>query len=851
MTEPKNELLYDLLPVVYRQRDVALGEPLRAFLQLIEGEYRLVETNIGELYNNWFIETCDEWVVPYIADLLGVRGLSHGRDYTSTERSRVANTIGYRRRKGLAAVLEHAAQDSTGWAAHVVEYFELLSTTQQLNHVRAGQGGTADLRDAGRMAAANTPFDTLARTAAVRGIAGKPWRDALESAAERGKYNIGNVGLYLWRLRSYPVTNGAPRPLAGPPDGRYRGRPIYFSFHPLGDDDPAGGHTFPLFNRPLTETSITQSSDERDVPEALRREPLRAELDALRAGLRPGTDYFDPADPVLRVFTLDDTSPPGRFDEIDPTEMTVGDLGDWGGLVLFRMLAKYQIELDLPWQASPGPVPAVIRGEFEDHGVVLSPRATVEVGRLGNLWYVVDPLDAAGDRKTYVVVNTQYKLDVYEQSIKVAIDPVTGRLMFPPYAPPAAVRVTFNYGLAGDVGGGPYERRGQLAAPGSDAWVARVYEDAAEATIAARGASVFVFNSLRAALDAWQESGRDGIIQIGDDATYALGASDACGGEAGFQAISLAEDQRLVIEAGDGASPCVTGKLCLTSTGEGARLTLNGLWIDGIVRIASDLHLDVRHCTIKPRRRGTRHDEPKPDYRSADVPPDSRGSSAVSLPGLYVTIANSIVGRLCLPANALSLSVIDSVVDGGGGGVAVSGSDEGGEGSVIVVAPPVAGAAGLPGPASIFRRSTVFGEVFVTEIAAASDSIFTGRVTALNRESGGVRFSYAPLRSALPPLYRAQPWLYLHDAQDAKKHGRAASAPPAPPHPVFTSTKFGDAGYAQLALECPREIQNGAENGAEMGVFNFLHQPQRAAELRIALAEYLPFGHEAGVFYVN
>ena len=42
----------------------------------------------------------------------------------------------YRRRKGTASMLEQLARDVTGWPARVVEFFELLTTTQYMNHVR-------------------------------------------------------------------------------------------------------------------------------------------------------------------------------------------------------------------------------------------------------------------------------------------------------------------------------------------------------------------------------------------------------------------------------------------------------------------------------------------------------------------------------------------------------------------------------------------------------------------------------------------------------------------------------------------------------------------------------------------
>jgi hypothetical protein len=107
--------LYELLPAAYRTRDAALGDPLRALLGVIETEFRTLQDDIDRLYDNWFVETCDEWVVPYIGDLLGVRPLLPIGDGVFTQRASVANTIGYRRRKGTAAMLEQLARDVTGW----------------------------------------------------------------------------------------------------------------------------------------------------------------------------------------------------------------------------------------------------------------------------------------------------------------------------------------------------------------------------------------------------------------------------------------------------------------------------------------------------------------------------------------------------------------------------------------------------------------------------------------------------------------------------------------------------------------------------------------------------------------
>ena len=43
----------------------------------------------------------------------------------------------------------------------------------------------------------------------------------------------------------------------------------------------------------------------------------------------------------------------------------------------------------------------------------------------------------------------------------------------------------------------------------------------------------------------------------------------------------------------------------------------------------------------------------------------------------------------------------------------------------------------------------------------------------------------------------------------------------------------------------------GAEDTSEMGVFYHLKQPQRMANLRLAVDEYRPFGLESGIIFVT
>jgi hypothetical protein len=282
--------LYNLLPAVYRIRDSAQGEPLRALLAIIENELGAIDADISRLYENWFIETCDEWVAPYIGDLLSARGLKPIGG-TFTARRYVAHTLGFRRRKGTAAMLEQLASDVTNWPSRVVEFFQLLDTTQYLNHLRPQNVITPDLRDTGALELLGGPFEQANRTIEVRS-AGKAG----------GKYNVSNLGIYLWRLESFPLTRATARPVTDGSDGRYR-------FHALGLD-------IPLFNQPHATGRAERVSAEIQVPGMLRRRALYDDLEALRRSLvdktPAGSIYFD-TKPVLQISVAGANVPPEQI----------------------------------------------------------------------------------------------------------------------------------------------------------------------------------------------------------------------------------------------------------------------------------------------------------------------------------------------------------------------------------------------------------------------------------------------------------------------------------------------------------------------------------------------------------
>ncbi|MGH9509432.1 MAG: phage tail protein, partial [Terriglobales bacterium] len=269
---------------------------LKALLKVLAEQAAVLEQDVARLHENWFIETCDEWVVPYIGDLLGVRRLHELGASGLSQRARVANTIRYRRRKGTATMLEQLARDVTGWPARAVEFFQLLATTQHLNHVRLGNVRTPDLRDTDALELLDGPFESAAHTGEVRSI-----------VSGRGRYNIPNVGLFLWRLQSYEVARSTARLVGKPSDGR-------FTFSPLGDSQP-------LFNRPQTEREITHLAEEINVPGRLRRRLLHDELNERRLALKRGApheaQYFHGDHPALQVFEE------GSEEPLKPEELVI------------------------------------------------------------------------------------------------------------------------------------------------------------------------------------------------------------------------------------------------------------------------------------------------------------------------------------------------------------------------------------------------------------------------------------------------------------------------------------------------------------------------------------------------
>jgi hypothetical protein len=282
--------LYQLLPAIYRIRDAEQGSPLQALISVLAQQAQVMEEDLAQLYDNLFIETCAPWVVPYIGDLIGAGSVNLAGIVQASTRAEVANALRYRRAKGTLVVLEQLAHDATGWDAHSAEFFQLLTATQHMNHVRPRKGGFLELRDDEALGRITSPFDRIARTVDVRHIQNG-----------RGRYNIPNVGIFLWRLQSFSLTATPAFQL----DAQR------FLFNPLGINTQ-------LFNRPETEVGAGALSVPVNVPEPLRRRLLSAHLD----------DYYG-VDRSIVLIVNGNPIVPGQGQQTSDL-ITACDLSDFG-----------------------------------------------------------------------------------------------------------------------------------------------------------------------------------------------------------------------------------------------------------------------------------------------------------------------------------------------------------------------------------------------------------------------------------------------------------------------------------------------------------------------------------------
>src|ERR1043166_1365816 len=263
------EKLWALLPAVYRAEDTDAFDqngPLRELVNRIGAQAAILRRSIDRMWEDQSIETCDDWVIPYIGDLLATNLVS-SLDARG-QRLDVAKTIYYRRRKGTVALLEELAHDITGWEVRVVEFFRRLGRTRhgfdpeiglpsatsapldartlQLAEGLIGQltntsiGGWADLRNVYGALQAGSPFgvyDQLKPPSAFDEYFHTA--DFRRGRGRSGWYNIPHLGVFVWRLYSFPLIDQEPDTLLSVPvQNANPACTNHFTFDPTGRETP-------------------------------------------------------------------------------------------------------------------------------------------------------------------------------------------------------------------------------------------------------------------------------------------------------------------------------------------------------------------------------------------------------------------------------------------------------------------------------------------------------------------------------------------------------------------------------------------------------------------------------------
>jgi hypothetical protein len=856
--KPSSDNLYELLPVVYRQRDAEQGEPLRALLGVIAEQVNLVESDIAQMYDNWFVETCEEWVVPYIADLIGYKLLrdsgeptttvsSEAREQILSHRRDVANVIGYRRRKGALALLELLARDAANYpAARVVEFYKRLARTQSINFQQLKRGRTVDLRDGDALDLLESPFDNSARTLDVRSAG---------SNRARGYYNIPAIGAFIWRLKSYSVTKTPAYCLE-------EEAPECYTFSVLGHDTR-------LYNKPNPETEPTQIAGELNLPTPIRRRAFEKRVfeDRKFDHTEASEKYYDRS---LSIFLLDRD---GKLNQIPRDKIIPANLSDWRkyrpkrnfvavdpklGRIVFPSNQKPRYGVSVSYHYAFG---ADIGGG--EYNRPLSHPQGAEIFRVGR----------EEKLKTINEGLAAWELEKKEAAAQLA----------------AAEQNEKEHSKSDNIDLEAARRKNKrLRAAVIEIRDSGVYTEQlkielkADESLQIRAANMFrpiirlldYQSSLPDALSVRGRSGSrfvlDGLLVAGR--SVKINSPD----------FASADNPKDVSENDSENDLEIDSESVYESDSE-------DVYISHDAYDAGELcEVTIRHCTLVPG--WSLHCDCEPQR-------PNEPSLELEYTRARINIEHSIIGTILVEANERAsepqvIRISDSILDATSENRLAFGAYN----------------EGLAYARLTIARTTVIGKIKTHAIALAENSIFKGVVTVGRRQQGCMRFCYVTPASRTPRRYECQPDLVEQKAA-AKVRAAQELIPKIAPagrmtedgaeafknqlnelalssgttvnlrasermrgsnlpvvdliidaaqtservrvEPQFNSLRYGAATYCQLAQACADEITQGADDESEMGVFHDLYQPQRASNLRARFDEYTPAGTEVGIIFAN
>jgi hypothetical protein len=778
--------LFERLPEIYRIKDAEQLPPgqLQHYLALVEDSFSAIHENIESLYHDLFIETCDDWVIPYIGDLLGTTPL---KGDPRTLRADVADTILLRRRKGTLGAIERLTYNLTRWGVHGVELRENLVWNQHLNHQRpdAGgdppyaqanlntviRGGTVTLRDPAILSLLNTPFDPFAHTVDVKPPA---WGNI--------RYNLPNLAIFLWRLAAYRVQVSQP------------------------------------VIRGVIDLSATATGDQ--APWIVRLDVLPG--DPNRSFTEPvrlfNTSRFDPQLQPPVVSQLDQTPGPIPTARLD-SDALAGAPAQYVVVETYDPTAIAANPLDI---GEPGLQFHLPEPEFTDK--TFPPLPTDP-----------QPWRIRGDNLCAWEIGLALPLRRYE----IAIDPIIGRILIgvDTQTQAEALRdrllLTYTYGAVGPVGAHPISREQAPEKWQDDAVILRTVNFHQNP------------NGLRDALNNLQNETAPVVIEIKDSMTHVLDLTTVAGVLNEDGGPNLLLNRSLIIRAADNQRPVILlaqplrfrpVQIVGADADEQKKLDaaiarlnvrLEGLYLsraaafsagEPLIARAALNQLEILSCTLDPggflQLDGTRA-AIQTSITLRDFYGFTVGSTEeVAFKQTPVVILQKTVTGPLLIDRLYTLNLTDTILNAGKG----VGDAPGNSFALSNATDSV----NQYGPSTTVSGITVFGRMRVQQISGRG-GIWVHALEVLNNQKGCLKFSYfSGVGDRLPQNH-------------ACVTGREANL-------RFTSSIFGQPAYGQLHHTSDFRIRERGPNDDAMGAFGFLLEAHKWRNLQIRYREFMPVG---------
>ncbi len=871
MTKHKRVELYRRLPEIYRIKDEGLpenflyaGEPveafqLRSYLAPVEDMFSAIHENIESLYHDLSIETCDDWVIPYIADLLGASHLS-GDPWTL--RADVADTIALRRRKGTLGAIELLAFILTKWGVHSVELMENLIWNQSLNHQRPDEGGTppyslpkylrtapirggtVNLRDPSLLAQLNTPFDPFAHVV-----------DVQPHATGQVRYNLPNLAIYFWRLKSYRLN--AIKPLTRivtPVSGA--ARVVRVNIDPM----PINNLSFPYVKPANTPAGrpITLFNNSR--------------LDLFNQR-RTGTDKLNLAAIAPRISSVDQVAGPIPVERLSDFDIAQA----YDDSLASAMPQSLSVFTEASFTA---PQEYISIASYDETKPLLNTLNISDQGLQLHIPHLTFPNQ--GWPHTTLPRNWTIRgenLCAWEKGLQpplkdreIAIDPLRGRICMGVSTDTQAnallndLLLTFSYGAVGEVGAHPIEYPE----------LPHDFNHKLNPSVIYKSVNFRQGPSLQKALEealkeAQQKVNIDPmslgnvpiVIEITDNFTHSLNISAipvldlTTIIEAGMTSIKL--NASLIIRSADGQRPIIelgqplafrpaqvlgantTQQLQFDAVMDALFVRLEGLYIARGLKYAAGLpllaraalnKLEILNCTLDPGG-FSRLDKSRAPLLSgirifANYGFDTLNEKLKFKQVPEIIIQRSICGAI-FTDEGYRLCLSDSIIESIPIEVTLSG------GSKRMESFAIAGAANIVKEYAgeiIINCVTILGRVRASNIKGYG-GIFKNVLEVFDEQSGCLKYSYFADDSKSPASPdEIKNRLPQHFACVMGKDAKL----------IFTSEIFGEAAYCQLSLECDTRILEEGVGNDQMGAFNFQLEAHKWRNLKIRFREFMPVG---------